>query len=227
MHATVFESAAEREQSGRQTDSAWMRQAAAKGLPVCHLGGIMGYASLADGVDRAQAGLEPGFEDMYSGLDAQGFAANMAMRDDIASASVVGGRRAGHQALAKYRTPTGSVRPNEKALQEARQQQRSGPLRLTGSLPAAPSAASTGRPSPGLSRPRKQALRELVVLLRGTRCSQWFRIAQQPLRKQRRDQSRFGRWWALNQCVRERSVSDACGGIDPSAGSTRNRPRLG
>merc|ERR1712232_656420 len=78
-HATVFESAAEREQAGRQTDSAWMRQAAAKGLPVCHLGGIMGYASLADGVDRAQAGLEPGFEDMYSGLDAQGFAANMAM----------------------------------------------------------------------------------------------------------------------------------------------------
>jgi len=88
----------------------------------------MGYASLADGVDRAQAGLEPGFEDMYSGLDAQGFAANMAMRDDIASASVVGGRRAGHQALAKYRTPTGSIRPNEKALQEARQQQRSGPF---------------------------------------------------------------------------------------------------
>lgn len=114
----------------------------------------MGYASLADGVDRAQAGLEPGFEDMYTGLDTNGFAANMAMRDDIASASVVGGRQAGFQALAKYRTQTGSIRPNERALLEARQQQG----RLGGVPPAPSFASSAGRPARGLGRPNSPSL---------------------------------------------------------------------
>lgn len=149
-HETVFESAEERQLAGRLTDSEWMQQAAAKGLPVCHLGGIMGFASLADGIDRAQAGLEPGFEEMYAGLDDQGFAANMAMRDDIASASVVRGREAGHRALAKYKTPTGSVRPNERAIQDA-QQQRAGLPRL--SMPSGASSPASGRmSSPSLGR---------------------------------------------------------------------------
>lgn len=148
-HETVFESAAERESAGRLTDSEWMQQAAAKGLPVCHLGGIMGFASLADGIDRAQAGLEPGFEEMYAGLDDRGFAANMAMRDDIASASVVRGKEAGHRALAKYKTPSGSVRPNERAIQDA-QHQRAGLPRP--SLPGAGSSTPGRASSPSLGR---------------------------------------------------------------------------
>jgi len=61
-HATVVQTNAEREEAGKATGAAWMGTATASGLPSAHLGGVSGFTSLADGIDRALAGLEPGFE---------------------------------------------------------------------------------------------------------------------------------------------------------------------
>lgn len=61
-HKTVIQTNAERETAGKSTGTPWMGEAAASGLPTAHLGGIGGFTSLADGIDRALAGVEPGFE---------------------------------------------------------------------------------------------------------------------------------------------------------------------
>lgn len=62
MHRTVVQTNAEREAAGKSTNAPWLGAAAASGLPTAHMGGIGGFTALADGVDRALAGLEPGFE---------------------------------------------------------------------------------------------------------------------------------------------------------------------
>lgn len=61
-HCTVVQTNTERDKAGKITGATWMNTAAASGLPSAHLGGISGFTSLADGIDRALAGLEPGFE---------------------------------------------------------------------------------------------------------------------------------------------------------------------
>lgn len=61
-HSTIVQTNAEREASGKLTNAPWMEAATRSGLPTAHMGGIGGFTSLADGVDRAMAGLEPGFE---------------------------------------------------------------------------------------------------------------------------------------------------------------------
>ena len=58
----MVETQEERELLGKATATPWMQQAAAEGLPTAHLGGVGGFTALADGIDRAMAGLEPGFE---------------------------------------------------------------------------------------------------------------------------------------------------------------------
>lgn len=107
-HRTIFESRTERIQAGRAVTSAWMDKAVKEGLPVCHLGGILGFTSLADGADRAMAGLEQGFQpaDMAargavpdSGADR--FVRQMQVHDDVTNASVLHGKAAGYRALAK------------------------------------------------------------------------------------------------------------------------------
>jgi hypothetical protein len=61
-HSTVVQTNAERQASGKLTNTPWMEAAVTSGLPTAHMGGISGFTALADGVDRAMAGLEPGFE---------------------------------------------------------------------------------------------------------------------------------------------------------------------
>lgn len=110
-HTTVFESRAEREQAGRPVDAGWMEQASREGLPVCHLGGVIGFASLADGVDRVMAGLES--DDVSQAVAARGVAVGDAgaqrflgrcmLEDEVNTASLVHGRAAGHQVIAKAR----------------------------------------------------------------------------------------------------------------------------
>mmetsp|Transcript_37019 Transcript_37019/g.78549 ORF Transcript_37019/g.78549 Transcript_37019/m.78549 type:complete len:365 (-) Transcript_37019:31-1125(-) len=110
-HATVIETKEDRLKAGRSVDEGWMQQAAQQGLPVCHLGGIIGHVSLADGVDRAMAGVEPGFAPeavanslrdptaaSYGGLL---FAERMAQHDIVNTATHVQGRQAGFQAQAQ------------------------------------------------------------------------------------------------------------------------------
>ena len=61
-HCTKVQTQQEREASGKATGTPWMESAANAGLPTAHMGGIGGFTALADGIDRALAGLEPGFE---------------------------------------------------------------------------------------------------------------------------------------------------------------------
>jgi len=61
-HCTMVQTQQEREASGKATGTPWMQSAANAGLPTAHMGGVGGFTSLADGIDRALAGLEPGFE---------------------------------------------------------------------------------------------------------------------------------------------------------------------
>eukprot|EP00435_Cladocopium_sp_Y103_P022657 s1199_g5.t1 len=78
-HCTVVQTQQEREASGKATGTPWMQAAeawtgtlkAGAGLPTAHMGGVGGFTSLADGIDRALAGLEPGFEPqrVYSSLE--------------------------------------------------------------------------------------------------------------------------------------------------------------
>lgn len=107
QHETVFESRAERARDGRPLDAGWMEQAAREGLPVCHLGGIMGFSSLADGVDRAYAGLER--ESDSAAAAAQGavfdmganrFMDRMQLEDEVNSVAALHGKAAGMKALA-------------------------------------------------------------------------------------------------------------------------------
>eukprot|EP00930_Biecheleria_cincta_P103206 TRINITY_DN95150_c0_g1_i1.p1 TRINITY_DN95150_c0_g1~~TRINITY_DN95150_c0_g1_i1.p1 ORF type:complete len:409 (-),score=62.13 TRINITY_DN95150_c0_g1_i1:415-1641(-) len=62
QHHTTVQTNAERRASGKATGTPWMEAAVGAGLPTAHMGGIGGFAFLADGIDRAMAGLEPGFE---------------------------------------------------------------------------------------------------------------------------------------------------------------------
>lgn len=62
MHKTVVQTNAMREAAGKLTNAPWMGAAVAQGLPTAHMGGIGSFTSLADGIDRALAGAEPGFE---------------------------------------------------------------------------------------------------------------------------------------------------------------------
>jgi hypothetical protein len=111
-HTTVFESREERERAGRPVDAGWMEQAAREGLPVCHLGGILGFSSLADGVDRMMAGLES--DEVTQAMATQGgivgdaganrFLERCSLEDQVASASILHGRAAGHEVLAKARS---------------------------------------------------------------------------------------------------------------------------
>lgn len=107
QHETVFESRSERVRDGRPLDAGWMEQAAKEGLPVCHLGGIMGFSSLADGVDRAYAGLER--ESDGAAAAAQGavfdmganrFMDRMQLEDEVNTAAALHGKAAGMHALA-------------------------------------------------------------------------------------------------------------------------------
>eukprot|EP00929_Paragymnodinium_shiwhaense_P063147 TRINITY_DN31565_c0_g1_i1.p1 TRINITY_DN31565_c0_g1~~TRINITY_DN31565_c0_g1_i1.p1 ORF type:complete len:431 (+),score=63.41 TRINITY_DN31565_c0_g1_i1:121-1413(+) len=113
-HGTVFESRGERERAGRPVDAGWMEKAAAEGLPVCHLGGIIGFTSLADGIDRAYAGLEGNFggDALAAGLGGHGgadrFVSRMALEDEVNTASLVHGRQAGARVLAKAQAKRGS-----------------------------------------------------------------------------------------------------------------------
>jgi len=107
QHRTVFESREERERDGRPVDAGWMEQAAREGLPVCHLGGILGFTSLADGVDRAMAGLEgPAFAEAAVAGGAVGDAGanrwmqRMELEDEVNTASALHGRVAGQRTLA-------------------------------------------------------------------------------------------------------------------------------
>lgn len=113
-HTTVFESRQERELSGRQVDAGWMDQAAKEGLPVCHLGGIVGFTSLADGMDRAYAGLEEGFAGPGAGSSAgtgRGAGAGagdrlmqrLQLEDEVNTVTFQQGKAAGHLALAAGR----------------------------------------------------------------------------------------------------------------------------
>lgn len=113
-HTTAFESRQERELVGRQVDAGWMEQAAKQGLPVCHLGGIVGFTSLADGMDRAYAGLEENF----AGPSAAGSSAGpggstgsggdrlmqrLQLEDEVNTVTFQQGKAAGHRALAAGR----------------------------------------------------------------------------------------------------------------------------
>lgn len=110
-HETVFESRFERERAGRPVDAGWMEQAAREGLPVCHLGGVVGFASLADGVDRMYAGLES--DEVAQAVAARGgitgdaganrFVERCMLEDTVNTAALVNGRAAGHQAIAQAR----------------------------------------------------------------------------------------------------------------------------
>lgn len=101
----------EREQAGRQVDAGWMEQAAREGLPVCHLGGVTGFTSLADGVDRMLAGLES--DEVTQSVAARGgitgdaganrFLDRCMLEDTVNTASVVHGKAAGLQALSQAR----------------------------------------------------------------------------------------------------------------------------
>merc|ERR1712183_682370 len=84
------------------------------------LGGILGFTSLADGVDRAYAGLEGG--DMGAPLVAQGaipdagsarFLQRMQLEDEVNTASTVHGKAAGHRVLAAARS---SARPRSSSM---------------------------------------------------------------------------------------------------------------
>lgn len=89
-HTTVFESRQERELSGRQVDAGWMDQAAKEGLPVCHLGGIVGFTSLADG---RGAGAGAGDRLMQ----------RLQLEDEVNTVTFQQGKAAGHLALAAGR----------------------------------------------------------------------------------------------------------------------------
>lgn len=110
-HETVFESRAEREQAGRPVDAGWMEKASREGLPVCHLGGILGFSSLADGVDRMMAGLEgDGVAQAVASRGAvmgdggaQRFLGRCMLEDEVATASLLHGKEAGFRAIAKAR----------------------------------------------------------------------------------------------------------------------------
>lgn len=133
-HKTVFETRPEREQQGRPVDAGWMEQAAREGLPVCHLGGILGFSSLADGIDRAYAGLEGEAVVLASGANAGDVGASrwmqrMQLEDEVNTAAALGGRAAGHQALrqvqARQRPPqrasssgSGAGLPQRRALSQ-------------------------------------------------------------------------------------------------------------
>eukprot|EP00747_Dinoflagellata_sp_TGD_P184938 gnl/TRDRNA2_/TRDRNA2_41066_c0_seq1.p1 gnl/TRDRNA2_/TRDRNA2_41066_c0~~gnl/TRDRNA2_/TRDRNA2_41066_c0_seq1.p1 ORF type:complete len:413 (+),score=71.32 gnl/TRDRNA2_/TRDRNA2_41066_c0_seq1:61-1299(+) len=106
QHATVFESRAERESAGRPVDSEWLQQAAREGLPVCHMGGLLGFTSLADGIDRQYAGLEGDAVGssggaVGGGAGASSFMQRLQLEDQVNSAAAVHGRAAGFQALAQ------------------------------------------------------------------------------------------------------------------------------
>lgn len=107
-HQTVFESRAERASDGRPLDTGWMEQAERAGLPVCHLGGICGFTSLADGVDRVFAGLE---DTPIGAVVPDGGTDRMLQRlqdeDNINTASLVHGRTAGLKAIADARARRG------------------------------------------------------------------------------------------------------------------------
>eukprot|EP00927_Polykrikos_kofoidii_P037746 TRINITY_DN31964_c0_g1_i1.p1 TRINITY_DN31964_c0_g1~~TRINITY_DN31964_c0_g1_i1.p1 ORF type:complete len:473 (+),score=64.18 TRINITY_DN31964_c0_g1_i1:32-1420(+) len=112
QHETVFESRAERDRAGRPIDAGWMETASKEGLPVCHLGGIIGFTSLADGIDRAYAGLEG---DSFGGLEAamhcgavgdsgaNRFVRRMQLEDEVNTASLVHGKAAGHRVIADHK----------------------------------------------------------------------------------------------------------------------------
>jgi len=104
-HETVFESREERARAGRPLDTGWMQKAEQEGLPVCHLGGITGFTSLADGIDRVYAGLEEGYTG--GGLPDAGadrILQRLRVEDEVNTASVVHGRTAGLKAIADSRT---------------------------------------------------------------------------------------------------------------------------
>eukprot|EP00746_Dinoflagellata_sp_MGD_P138706 gnl/MRDRNA2_/MRDRNA2_72301_c0_seq1.p1 gnl/MRDRNA2_/MRDRNA2_72301_c0~~gnl/MRDRNA2_/MRDRNA2_72301_c0_seq1.p1 ORF type:complete len:396 (-),score=56.16 gnl/MRDRNA2_/MRDRNA2_72301_c0_seq1:119-1306(-) len=132
-HRTVFESRNERVQAGRAIDSDWMDKCQREGLPVCHLGGILGFTSLADGVDRAMAGLEQGIDPDHAishgavpDMGANRFVSMMQMHDTVNNASICHGKAAGFKALAKAKA------------QHRRQQ----------SLPPGSSSAASSSPGP-------------------------------------------------------------------------------
>eukprot|EP00930_Biecheleria_cincta_P089443 TRINITY_DN7874_c0_g1_i2.p1 TRINITY_DN7874_c0_g1~~TRINITY_DN7874_c0_g1_i2.p1 ORF type:complete len:376 (-),score=57.25 TRINITY_DN7874_c0_g1_i2:140-1267(-) len=113
-HTTVFESRQERELAGRQVDAGWMEEASKQGLPVCHLGGIVGFTSLADGMERAYAGLEEGFADpgaagssagpgRGSGSGGDRLMQRLQLEDEVNTVTFQQGKAAGHLALAAGR----------------------------------------------------------------------------------------------------------------------------
>lgn len=118
-HSTVFESRTERERAGRPVDTGWMEQASREGLPVCHLGGITGFTSLADGVDRMLAGLES--DEVSDSVANRGpvmgdaganrFMQRLQVEDEVNTASIVDGRAAGLRAIAKAQAKRNSAAP--------------------------------------------------------------------------------------------------------------------
>jgi hypothetical protein len=110
----------ERERAGRQVDTGWMEKAAQEGLPVCHLGGVTGFSSLADGVDRMLAGLES--DEVTQSVAARGgivgdaganrFLERCMLEDTVNTASLVHGKAAGFQALAQARAKRLSSAPS-------------------------------------------------------------------------------------------------------------------
>lgn len=151
-HRTVFESRAERVQAGRAVDTGWMEKAAREGLPVCHLGGILGFTSLADGVDRVMAGLEQGIDPeeaaAYGAMadgSANQFVQRMQMHDDVNTASLVHGKAAGYRALAKAK------QQQKQARAQALQAPMAPPKSRSLSIPGAPKSnvhgLSSGTPA--------------------------------------------------------------------------------
>lgn len=190
-HHTSIESRTEREAAGRRVDAGWMEQAATEGLPVCHLGGLMGFTSLTDGFDRAMAGLEGdvNVEGAVFDAGANQFLQRLHLEDTVNSVSCTQGKTAGYRALAMQpkrampkRPSTESPRTGPKAAQPKvgpgrRADPKAFPKQLgaepssgvglhNGAVPAAPRRAQRGGRSKAAVAPKaKQASRANIHTL--------------------------------------------------------------
>lgn len=108
-HRTVVQTQQERELLGKATGTPWMHQAAAEHLPTAHMGGVGGFTALADGIDRALAGLEPGFEpQIVHEMPPKQPKARPRLRDRTAQAGedIVRGSRPSSQAASSQARPS-------------------------------------------------------------------------------------------------------------------------
>jgi len=151
----IVQTNAEREAAGKLTNTPWMGAAIAEGLPTAHMGGIGGFTSLADGIDRALAGVEPGFEPqrVYD-----------ALAGDTHS---IHGVRALEARARGTSTPTSTSRPGSAAQTNGSTAQTNGrcprpPVpkgRCNGTLPSAGSSALTSAAAPYRSSSGQQLAR--------------------------------------------------------------------